>query len=48
MTREEQDDHECLRCGRKITKEEYETYDGLCEERHEIEIDELDYEDEYG
>jgi len=44
---EEQDGHECSRCGRKITKEEYETYDGLCEECYEIEVDELDYEDDY-
>ncbi len=38
--------YECMRCGRKISKEEYETYDGLCEECYQIEIDELDYEDE--
>lgn len=37
----------CLRCGRTITREEYETYDGLCQECYEVEIDELDYEDEY-
>lgn len=24
--------YECMRCGRRITKEEYETYGGLCEE----------------
>jgi hypothetical protein len=30
----------------KITEEEYEAYEGLCEECHEIEIDELDYEDD--
>jgi len=35
-----------MRCGRKISKEEYEAYDGLCEECYQIEIDELDYEDE--
>jgi UDP:flavonoid glycosyltransferase YjiC (YdhE family) len=29
-----------------ITEEEYEAYEGLCEECHEIEIDELDYEDD--
>lgn len=46
--REEQRVYECMRCGRKITEEEYETYGGLCKECHEIEIDELDYEDEYG
>jgi len=32
----------------KITKEEYETYSGLCQECYEIEIDELDFEDYYG
>ena len=37
----------CERCGRTITEEEYEINDGLCEECHEIEIDELDYEDEH-
>ncbi len=45
----EEDDEEiyhCLSCGRKITKEEYETFDGLCQECYEIEIDELDYEDD--
>ena len=41
-------EYRCEICGREISKEEYETYDGLCEECHEIEIDELDYEDEYG
>lgn len=41
-------EHRCERCGRAITQEEYETYDGLCEECHEIEIYELDYEAEYG
>lgn len=30
--------YECMRCDRKISKEEYETYGGLCEECHEIEI----------
>jgi len=35
-----------MRCGRKISKEEYEAYDGLYEECYQIEIDELDYEDE--
>lgn len=44
---EEQGVYKCMRCGRKISREEYETYSGLCEEYHEIEIDELDYEDEY-
>lgn len=31
-----------MRCSRKITKEKYETFGGLCERCHEI--DELDYE----
>lgn len=46
--REEERVYECIRCGRKITEEEYETYSGLCQECHEIEIDEMDFEDEYG
>ena len=46
--REEQRVYEYIRCGRKITEEEYETYGGLCQECHEIEIDELDYADKYG
>jgi DNA-directed RNA polymerase subunit RPC12/RpoP len=29
---EDQDGYECLRCGKRISKEEYETYSGLCEE----------------
>ena len=37
--------YECERCGRKITEKEYESYDGLCQDCYEIEIDELDYED---
>ena len=37
--------YECMRCGRKITKEEYESYSGMCGECYEIEIDELDYEE---
>jgi len=41
-------EYRCERCGRTITQEEYETYDSLCEECHEIEIDELNCEDEYG
>lgn len=40
--------YECAGCGRKITKEESEIYGGLCEKCYEIEIDELDFEDEYG
>jgi len=42
---EERKVFECMRCGRKITEEEYETYSGMCEEYYEIEIDELDYEE---
>jgi NMD protein affecting ribosome stability and mRNA decay len=36
-----------IRCGKRITTEEYETYQGMCEECYETEIDELDYEDDY-
>ena len=42
---EERKVFECMRCGRKITEEEYETYSCMCEECYEIEIDELDYEE---
>jgi len=42
----EEEHYECERCGRRISKEEYEAYSGMCEECHEIEIDELDYEDD--
>ena len=42
----EEEVYQCLQCGRKLTKEEYETYDGMCQECYEMEIDELDYEDE--
>jgi hypothetical protein len=38
--------YEYMRCDRKIARGEYETYNGLCEECQEIEIDELDYEDD--
>ncbi|MGB9853409.1 MAG: hypothetical protein ACPLRY_01165 [Candidatus Bathyarchaeales archaeon] len=38
--------YSCLICGRKISREEYETYDGLCQECYELEIAELDFEDE--
>jgi NMD protein affecting ribosome stability and mRNA decay len=41
-----QEEYTCQRCGRHISQEEYETYDGMCPECYEIEIDELDYEDE--
>jgi predicted RNA-binding Zn-ribbon protein involved in translation (DUF1610 family) len=43
---EEKEVYECIMCGKKITKEEYETFDGLCQECYEIEIADLDYEDE--
>jgi DNA-directed RNA polymerase subunit RPC12/RpoP len=43
---EEKEVYKCAMCGRKITKEEYETFDGLCQECYEIEIADLDYEDE--
>jgi len=45
--KESQKVYTCERCGRRITEEECETYDGMCEECYEIEIDELDYEDDY-
>ncbi|MGB9959627.1 MAG: hypothetical protein ACPLKQ_03790 [Candidatus Bathyarchaeales archaeon] len=35
----------CLICGRKISKQEYEAYDGLCQECYELEIAELDFEE---
>jgi NMD protein affecting ribosome stability and mRNA decay len=41
-----EEEHSCQRCGRRISQEDYETYDGMCSECYEIEIDELDYEDE--
>ena len=44
---ESQKAYTCERCGRKITQEQHEKYDGICEECYEIEIDELDYEDDY-
>ena len=43
-----QEEYTCQRCGRHISQEEHETYDGMCSECYEIEIDELDYEDEHG
>ncbi|MDH7476771.1 MAG: hypothetical protein QHH17_00100 [Candidatus Bathyarchaeota archaeon] len=43
---EEEEVYNCILCGRKITKEEYETFDGLCQECYEIEIADMDYEDE--
>jgi len=39
---EEEEAYHCMLCGRKITREEYETYDGLCPECYELEIAELD------
>ena len=40
--------HRCERCDRRITKEEYEMHGGMCQECYEMEIDDLDYEDDYG
>ena len=40
--------HRCERCDRRISKEEYEMHDGMCQECYEMEIDDLDYEDNYG
>jgi uncharacterized CHY-type Zn-finger protein len=46
--------YRCGMCGRRITKEEYEMCEGMCQECFEIEIDDemeiddLDYEDDYG
>jgi hypothetical protein len=37
----------CSVCGREISEEDFEDYDGMCPEWYEIEIDELDYEDDY-
>ncbi|MEM3580889.1 MAG: hypothetical protein QXH40_07705 [Candidatus Bathyarchaeia archaeon] len=39
---EEEETYHCLLCGREITREEFETYDGLCPECYELEIAELD------
>ena len=46
MEENDEEVYSCLSCGRKISREEYETYDGLCEECYELEITELDFEDE--
>ncbi|MEM2420142.1 MAG: hypothetical protein QXL38_04060 [Candidatus Bathyarchaeia archaeon] len=35
----------CMLCGRRISREEYEMFEGTCQECYEI--DEMDYEDEY-
>ena len=43
---EKQNYIKCERCGKTITEEEYESYDGLCEECCEIEIAELDLEED--
>jgi len=43
---EEEKTFKCLRCGRKITEEKYEIYDGLCEDCYEIEISELDLDED--
>ena len=43
---EEKEVYKCISCGRRITKEEYENFDGLCKECYEIEIADMDYEDE--
>lgn len=39
MTEEE---HYCLRCGKRITEEEFQEYDGYCPECWEDEEDEMD------
>ena len=41
-----EEEYTCQRCNRQISREEYETYDRMCPECYEIEMDELDYEDE--
>ncbi|MGQ9530364.1 MAG: hypothetical protein ACUVQX_02090 [Candidatus Bathycorpusculaceae bacterium] len=43
---EEHEVYRCLLCGRRISREEYENFDGLCQECYEIEIADMDYEDE--
>lgn len=42
MGEDEEEAYHCMLCGREITREEYETYDGLCQECYELEIAELD------
>ena len=42
----DKEEYTCQRCGRQISQEECETYDGMCSKCYEIKIDELDYEDE--
>ncbi|MEM3577027.1 MAG: hypothetical protein QXX51_01030 [Candidatus Bathyarchaeia archaeon] len=36
--------YRCLLCGKQISQEEYELFDGLCQECYEMEISELDFE----
>jgi len=43
---EDEDVYPCLVCGRRISREEYETFDGMCQECFEIEIADMDYEDD--
>ena len=46
MTKDKENVRHCSICGREISGEDYEAYDGMCWECYEIEIDELDHEDE--
>jgi len=46
MEEDDEEVHRCLSCGRKISREEYETYDSFCQECYELEIAELDFEDD--
>lgn len=46
MEENDEEVYSCLSCGKRIFREEYETYDGLCQECYELEITELDFEDE--
>jgi len=46
MEEENEEVYHRLSCGRKISREEYETYDGFCQECYELEIADLDFEDE--
>lgn len=40
---EETEVYRCLLCGKRISQEEYELFDGLCQECYELEISELDF-----
>ncbi|MEM3704377.1 MAG: hypothetical protein QXX59_00430 [Candidatus Bathyarchaeia archaeon] len=40
----EDEKYYCLRCGKEISQEEYEKYNGFCEECYWLEEDELDEE----